>query len=76
MWYNLSVKTIPLETNMKQQFTVRLDAEIKAKASEKAKRELRSLNAVIGRLLEKWVAGEVDLEPPATNSGRERSKAG
>ncbi len=58
---------------MKQQFTVRLDTEIKAKATAKAKRELRSLNAVIGRLLEKWVAGEVNLEPPVTEPEGERS---
>ena len=59
---------------MKQQFTVRLDAEVKDKAAAKAKRELRSLNAVIGRLLEKWVAGEVDLEPPATDLKGENTK--
>jgi hypothetical protein len=52
---------------MRRQFTVRLDSEIHARATAKAKRELRTLNAVVGRLLEKWVAGEVDLEPPATN---------
>ena len=49
-----------------QAFTVRLDNDLHAKATDKAKRELRSLNAVIGRLVEKWVAGEVDLEPPKT----------
>ena len=47
-----------------QAFTVRLEEDLHAKATDKAKRELRSLNAVIGRLVEKWVAGEVDLEPP------------
>ncbi len=45
-------------------FTVRLPDELHAKATAKARRELRSLNAVIGRLVEKWVAGQVDLEPP------------
>ena len=47
-----------------KRFTVRLPDELHVKATEKAKRELRSLNAVISRLVEKWVAGEVDLEPP------------
>ncbi|MBU0492533.1 MAG: type II toxin-antitoxin system HicB family antitoxin [Chloroflexi bacterium] len=46
-------------------FTVRLDNDLHARAQAKAERELRSLNAIIGRLLDKWVAGEVDLEPPA-----------
>jgi hypothetical protein len=48
-------------------FTLRLQDDLHAEARAKAKRELRSLNAVIGRLLEKWVAGEVDLEPPVTD---------
>ena len=46
------------------QFSVRLDDDLHARVSEKARRELHSLNAIIGRLLEKWLAGEVDLEPP------------
>ena len=45
--------------------TIRLGNELHAKALAKARRELRSLNAVVGRLIEKWTAGEVDLEPPA-----------
>jgi hypothetical protein len=45
--------------------TVRLRDELHAEATAKGKRELRSLNAVVNRLLEKWIAGEVDLEPPA-----------
>ena len=44
--------------------TVRLEDELHKRAKVKAKRELRSLNGVMGRLLEKWVAGEVNLEPP------------
>ena len=47
-----------------KQFSVRLSDELHAQATTKAKRELRSLNAVIGRLVEKWLAGQVDLEPP------------
>ena len=47
--------------------TVRLREELHARATGKAKRELRSLNAVVNRLLEKWLAGEVDLEPPGND---------
>jgi len=47
-----------------KRFTVRLPDKLHTEAAEKAKRELRSLNAVVSRLVEKWVAGEVDLEPP------------
>ena len=46
--------------------SIRLDDDLHSKATTKAKRELRSLNAVVGRLIEKWVAGEVDLQPPQT----------
>ena len=45
--------------------TVRLPEELHARATGKARHELRSLNAIVNRLLEKWIAGEVDLEPPA-----------
>lgn len=48
-------------------FTLRLDDNLHNAAVSKAKRELRSLNAVIGRLVEKWIAGEVDLQPPEAN---------
>jgi len=47
-----------------KRFTVRLPDKLHAEAVEKAKRELRSLNAIVTRLIEKWVAAEVDLEPP------------
>ena len=47
-----------------KRFTVRLPDKLHVKATEKAKRELRSLNAIVARLMEKWVAGEVDLDPP------------
>ena len=47
-----------------KRFTVRLPDNLHAKAKEKATRELRSLNAIVNRLIEKWVAEEVDLEPP------------
>ncbi len=47
-----------------KRFTVRLPDKLHTEAVAKAKRELRSLNAVVSRLVEKWVAGEVDLEPP------------
>jgi hypothetical protein len=50
-----------------QAFTIRLSDKLYAKATAKAKHELRSLNAVLNRLVEKWVAGEVDLEPPKTD---------
>lgn len=50
-----------------QALTVRLDDEVHARAKAKAEYELRSLNAVINRLVEKWVAGEVGLEPPKTD---------
>jgi predicted HicB family RNase H-like nuclease len=49
-----------------KRFTVRLDDDLHARATAKAEREVRSLNGVIGRLLEKWVAGEVDLKLPKT----------
>ena len=52
-----------------QPFTIRLEDELHAKATAKAKRELRNLDAVVGRLLEKWVAGEVDLKPPTDRGG-------
>ena len=56
-------------------FTVRLEDDLHAKATKKAEDELRSLNAVIGRLLEKWVAGDVDLKPPATKpKGEDQAK--
>ena len=57
---------------MKQQFTVRLEKDLHRKVTGKAEKELRSLNAVIGRLLEKWLAGEVDLEPPKKESESEQ----
>ena len=49
---------------MRKQLTVRLDLDLHERAMAKAQRELRSLNAIVSRLLEKWLAGEVDLEPP------------
>ncbi len=55
-------------------FSVRLDDELHAKAINKAEYELRSLNAVISRLVEKWVAGEVDLEPPQTTKEKQPKK--
>ena len=55
-----------------QALTIRLDDDLHAKAKAKAKYELRSLNAVVNRLVEKWVAGEVGLEPPRPGTGEER----
>ena len=49
-----------------KQFTIRMKDDLHAKATAKAERELRSLNAVMNRLAEKWIAGEVDLKPPKT----------
>ena len=57
----------------KQAFTVRLDEDLHRKVTEKAERELRPLNAVIGRLLEKWLAGEVNLEPPEQKEESEQT---
>ena len=54
--------------------SVRLPDELHARAKAKARRELRSLNAVIGRLVEKWVAGRVDLEPPPEAEGETREQ--
>ena len=51
-------------------FTVRLNNDLHSEALAKAKLELRSLNAIIGRLIEKWVAGEVDLLPPKSQEGQ------
>jgi hypothetical protein len=56
--------------------TVRLREKLHAEATAKAKRELRSLSAVVNRLLEKWIAGEVDLEPPTKESEGELSEKG
>ena len=52
-----------------KQFSVRLSDGLHAQATTKAKRELRSLNGVIGRLVENWLAGQVDLEPPPVSEG-------
>lgn len=53
-----------------QALTIRLDDDLHVKAKAKAKHELRSLNLVINRLVEKWVAGEVGLEPPGVEEER------
>ena len=57
-----------------QALTIRLDDDLHAKAKAKAEYELRSLNAVVNRLVEKWVAGEVGLEPPETGPGTEEER--
>jgi predicted transcriptional regulator len=57
-----------------QALTIRLDDDLHAKAKAKAEYELRSLNAVVNRLVEKWVAGEVGLEPPETGPGTKEKR--
>ena len=44
--------------------TVRVSDELHTAVTQKAETELRPVSAVVIRLLEKWVAGEVTLEAP------------
>ena len=57
-----------------KQFTIRMKDDLHARAMAKAERELRSLNAIINRLVEKWIAGEVDLEPPKTEEEQQEQE--
>ncbi|MBD3314141.1 hypothetical protein GF345_06880 [Candidatus Woesearchaeota archaeon] len=57
-----------------QALTIRLDDDLHARAKAKVEYELRSLNAVVNRLVEKWVAGEVSLEPPGTGPETEEER--
>jgi hypothetical protein len=45
--------------------SMRLPDPLHAQVAAKVKAEARTISAVVVRLLEKWVAGEVDLTPPA-----------
>jgi predicted HicB family RNase H-like nuclease len=55
-----------------KQLSVRLSDELHAEATEKAEKELRSLNAVIVRLIERWVAGQASIEPPERSEGQNK----
>jgi len=44
---------------------LRVSDELHAAVSAKATAELRPISEIVRRLLEKWLAGEVDLTPPA-----------
>lgn len=48
--------------------TVRLPDDLHAEVTTKAEAELRPINAVVRRLLEMWVDGEIMLRPPAPKS--------
>ncbi len=46
---------------MEKKLIVRVPDELHKAVKDKAEKELRPISAVIRKLLEKWVKGEVDL---------------
>lgn len=48
---------------MEKKIIVRLPDELHKAVKDKSEKELRPMSAVVRRLLQKWVKGEVDLEP-------------
>lgn len=44
-----------------KQLSIRLEDELHERVTKRADRELRSVNAIVSRLLELWLADEVDL---------------
>jgi hypothetical protein len=47
---------------MPKAIIVRMSAELHEAVNEKAENELRPVSAVVRRLLEKWVKGQIDLD--------------
>jgi predicted HicB family RNase H-like nuclease len=47
---------------MEKKVVVRVSRELHEQALEKAKRELRPLSAIIRKLMERWLKGEISLE--------------
>ncbi|MBL7063540.1 MAG: ribbon-helix-helix protein, CopG family [Anaerolineae bacterium] len=47
---------------MEKKIIIRLPDDLHKAVKDKAERELRPVSAVVRRLLEKWVKGEVDLD--------------
>jgi predicted HicB family RNase H-like nuclease len=46
---------------MQKKLIVRVPNDLHKEVKEKAEKELRPISAVVRKLLEKWVMGEVDL---------------
>ena len=46
---------------MQKKLIVRVPDDLHKEVKEKAEKELRPISAVVRKLLEKWVKGEVDL---------------
>jgi predicted HicB family RNase H-like nuclease len=46
---------------MQKKLIVRVPNDLHKEVKEKAEKELRPISAVVRKLLEKWVKGEVDL---------------
>jgi len=47
---------------MEKKIIIRLPVGLHKAVKDKAEKELRPVSAIVRRLLEKWVKGEVDLE--------------
>jgi predicted HicB family RNase H-like nuclease len=47
---------------MQKKIIVRMSAELHEAVNGKAEKELRPVSAVVRRLLEKWVKGQIDLD--------------
>lgn len=50
--------------------TVRLPDDVHAEVVARAADELRPINGIMRRLIELWLAGDVDLTPPAPHTGK------
>jgi predicted HicB family RNase H-like nuclease len=49
---------------MQKKIMVRMPKELHDAVNAKAERELRPVAAVVRRLLEKWLRGEIDIDEP------------
>jgi hypothetical protein len=49
---------------MQKKIMVRMPRALHEAVNEKAEKELRPVAAVVRRLLEKWLRGEIDLDEP------------
>ena len=49
---------------MQKKIIVRMSTELHEAVNEKAEKELRPVSAIVRRLLEKWLRGEIDLDEP------------
>jgi len=47
---------------MQKKIIVRLPSELHEAVKDKAEKELRPVAAIVRRLLEKWVKGQIDLD--------------